>query len=94
MRQYYVYILTNKKEGVLYVGVTNNLKRRIFEHKTAVIKGFTYKYSLHKLVYFCCFCDVREAIKYEKKLKRWKRQWKIDLVNKDNKNWDDLDEQL
>lgn len=87
---FYVYILSNKKHGTLYIGMTNNLERRIFEHKHKLIKGFTEKYGLNILVYFEHFQYVNDAIKREKQLKNWKRQWKIDLIKKDNENWNDL----
>ncbi|MDO5969041.1 GIY-YIG nuclease family protein [Flavivirga aquimarina] len=88
--QYYVYILSNKKNGTLYIGVTNDLERRIFEHKRKMISGFTSKYDLNKLMYFEQFQYVNDAIKREKQLKNWNRQWKIDLIEKTNQNWIDL----
>ncbi len=88
--QYYVYIITNKKDGVLYIGVTNDLERRMFEHKNKLVKSFSSKYNLDKLVYFEQYSSVNEAIKREKQLKKWNRQWKIDLIKKDNPNWNDL----
>ncbi|TDQ27577.1 MULTISPECIES: GIY-YIG nuclease family protein [Tenacibaculum] len=88
--QYYIYIITNKKDGVLYIGVTNNLERRIFEHKNKLIKGFSSKYNLDKLIYFEEHQFIEEAIKREKNMKKWKRAWKINLVVKENPNWDDL----
>ena len=88
--QFYVYILSNMKNGTLYIGFTNDLERRIFEHKNKLIEGFTQKYSLNKLVYFECFQYVNDAIKREKQLKNWNRQWKIDLIEKENPKWEDL----
>ncbi|RKE94757.1 GIY-YIG nuclease family protein [Ichthyenterobacterium magnum] len=88
--QFYVYILSNKKNGTLYIGMTNNLERRMFEHKNNLVDGFTKKYGLHKLIYFEQFQFVNDAIKREKQLKNWNRQWKIDLIEKNNKNWNDL----
>ncbi|MDO6675144.1 GIY-YIG nuclease family protein [Tenacibaculum sp. 1B UA] len=88
--QYYIYIITNKKDGVLYIGVTNNLERRIFEHKNKLVKGFSSKYNLDKLIYFEEHQFIKEAIKREKNMKKWKRAWKINLVIKENPNWDDL----
>ena len=88
--QYYVYLLSNKKEGTLYIGVTNDLKRRIFEHKKKSVEGFTKKYNLNKLMYFEQFQHINEAIKREKQLKNWKRQWKIDLIELENQEWKDL----
>ncbi|MBQ0786699.1 MAG: GIY-YIG nuclease family protein [Oceanihabitans sp.] len=88
--QYYKYILSNMKNGTLYIGMTNDLERRIFEHKNKLFKGFTKKYGLHILVYFEQFQYVNDAIKREKQLKNWNRQWKIDLIEKENRNWEDL----
>ena len=85
-----MYILSNKKNGTLYIGMTNDLERRMFEHKNKLIEGFTKKYGLDKLIYFEQFQYVNDAIKREKQLKNWNRQWKIDLIEKDNKEWDDL----
>ncbi|PQJ78948.1 GIY-YIG nuclease family protein [Polaribacter porphyrae] len=90
--QYYVYIITNKKDGVLYIGVSNDLKRRIFEHKNKLIKGFSERYNLDKLIYFEVFQYVSDAIKREKNLKNWKRQWKINLIVEDNADCNDLSE--
>ena len=88
--QYHVYILSNMKNGTLYIGVTNDLERRMFEHKGKIVPGFTPKYGLDELMYFKLFQYVNDAIKREKQLKNWNRQWKIDLIEKDNKNWNDL----
>jgi len=90
VHQYYVYILTNKHNGTLYIGMTNSLERRILEHKEGTIKGFTKKYGLKTLVYFERHQNVNDAINREKRLKKWKRQWKIDLIEKDNPHWSDL----
>jgi putative endonuclease len=86
----YVYILASKKRGTLYIGVTANLEKRIYEHKNKIIKGFTSKYDVDKLVYYDVFEDVSEAILREKRLKEWKREWKINLIEKENKDWEDL----
>jgi len=88
--QYFVYLLASKVRGTLYIGVTNDLQRRVYEHKKAILKGFTKKYGVNRLVYFETFQDVNEAIKREKNLKKWKRAWKIKLIENDNSNWDDL----
>jgi len=88
--QYYIYIITNKKEGVLYIGVTNNLERRIFEHKNKLVKVFSSKYNLDKLIYFEEYQFIEEAIKREKNMKKWKRAWKINLAIKETPNWEDL----
>ncbi len=90
--QYFVYILASKKNGVLYIGVTNDLKRRLMEHKSKIVRGFTSRYNVDKLVYFEQFTNINEAIKREKRLKKWNRQWKIELIEKDNPDWRDLGE--
>lgn len=87
---YYVYILASKKHGTLYIGVINNLPRRIWEHKQGIGSEFTKKYSVHHLVHIEIFDDVKLAIQREKTLKEWKRDWKIALIEKDNPDWDDL----
>lgn len=92
IHQYYVYIITNKKDGVLYIGVTNNLERRMFEHKNKLVKGFSSKYNLRKLVYFERYQYVNDAIKREKNMKKWKRDWKINRIIEDNPQWKDLSE--
>ncbi len=90
IHQYYVYVITNKKDGVLYVGMTNDLERRMFEHKNKLVNGFSKKYNLTKLVYFEIYPQVKDAILREKRLKKWKRYWKINLILKENPNWNDL----
>ncbi len=89
-RHYYVYIMTNKKNTVLYTGVTNNLRRRVYEHKEKLIKGFTKKYNITKLVYCEVFDRIGDAITREKQIKGGSRQKKIDLINSMNKDWRDL----
>ena len=89
-RHNYVYILASRIGGTLYVGVTNNLVRRIFEHKSKLLESFTEKYDVVKLVYFEQFDDPENAIKREKRLKKWPRAWKISLIEKDNPDWNDL----
>ncbi len=89
-RHYYVYIMTNKKNTVLYTGVTNNLRRRVYEHKEKLIKGFTKKYNITKLVYCEVFDRIGDAIIREKQIKGGSRQKKIDLINSINKDWQDL----
>ncbi len=91
---YYVYILANKKGGTLYVGVTNDLKKRVFQHKEKLTDGFTKEYDINKLVHFESTPDIYSAISYEKKLKKWLRQRKIDLIQKENVEWRDLYEEL
>ena len=90
-RSYCVYILASRLGGTLfYIGVTNDLVRRVFEHKSKVAEGFTQKYDVVKLVYFEQFDDPENAIKREKRLKKWKRAWKIRLIEEQNPNWEDL----
>jgi len=93
-RQYFVHILTNKTNRVLYIGVTSNLECRIYEHKNKLVEGFSKKYNLQKLVYYEVTNDVNSAIKREKQLKNWHRQWKINLVNQFNPEWRDLSEEF
>lgn len=89
-----VYITTNWNHEVLYVGVTNNLKRRIFEHRTKLVPGFTKKYSVSKLVYYEHFSKIDDAIKREKNMKRWKREWKTELISEMNPDWRDLYDEI
>ncbi len=86
--------MASKKNGTLYVGMTNDLSRRVYEHRNNMIVGFTSKYNVHNLVYYEMFEDVRYAIQKEKQLKTWHRQWKINLIEKDNPDWNDLYEQF
>jgi putative endonuclease len=89
-----VYILASKRNGTLYIGVTNNLLRRIHEHKFGLVDGFTKKYQIKILVYFESTEDILEAIRREKQLKKWKRQWKLELIEDYNPDWLDLYETL
>ncbi|RXT43718.1 GIY-YIG nuclease [Bradyrhizobium betae] len=89
-RCYYVYILASRIGGTVYVGVTNDLIRRVAEHKLKLIESFTKDYDVVRLVYFEQFDDPENAIKREKRLKKWKRDWKIALIEKDNPDWNDL----
>jgi putative endonuclease len=89
-RQYYVYIVTNRTRGTLYVGVTSDLVRRIAQHKGKMLPGFTATHGLDKLVYYEVFGDVTEAIRREKRLKRWNRAWKIEAIEGKNPYWKDL----
>ena len=89
-KTYYVYITASKRNGTLYIGVTSNLKKRIYEHKESLIDGFTRKYNVDKLVYFETTNDVNSAIQKEKQMKKWKREWKINLIEKENPCWIDL----
>lgn len=92
MKSYWVYILSNKKLGTLYIGVTNDLHRRLYEHKNKLIEGFSKRYDLTKLVYFEETSDINSAIAREKQLKKWNRDWKINLVELNNPDWLDLSE--
>ena len=92
-KEYYVYILASKKHGVLYIGVTNNLKRRVFEHKENRNKGFSWRYNVKRLVYYETYSSIRDAIVREKRLKKWNRTWKVELIEKENPDWEDLSRQ-
>ena len=93
-KEYYVYILASNQNGTLYVGVTSNLIKRVWQHKNDLADGFTKKYQIHNLVYYEQTNLVEEAIKREKRLKDWKRNWKIELIEKSNPQWIDLYESL
>lgn len=93
-KTYFIYILTNMRNGTLYIGVTNNLARRMYEHKMHLIKGFSDRYNLDRLVYFEETNDILSAISREKQLKKWNRAWKIELIEKANPNWNDLYQEL
>ena len=94
MKTYFVYILASGRNGTIYVGMTNNLIKRVYEHKNNLADGFTKKYDVHNLVYYELFNDVNEAIKREKRVKKWKRQWKLRLIDKMNPDWKDLYDEL
>jgi putative endonuclease len=87
---YWVYILASRRNGTLYVGVTNNLERRIHEHREGRLAGFTKTYGVTRLVYYQGFGEVGQSILYEKRLKRWRRDWKIRLIEEDNPMWADF----
>ena len=87
---YYVYILASDRNGTLYVGVTNDLLRRVYEHKEGVAEGFTKRHGVKRLVYFEVHDSVEAAIHREKALKHWPREWKLNLVERDNPDWHDL----
>ncbi len=93
-KTYYVYILASKRNGALYIGVTNDLERRLYEHKNNLIDGFTKRYRVHHLVYYESVNDVNAALKREKQLKRWSGKWKMELIEKVNPEWRDLTEEL
>ncbi|MEE9609703.1 MAG: GIY-YIG nuclease family protein [Desulfatiglandales bacterium] len=93
-RQYYVYIMTNKRNTVLYTGITNDLKRRVYQHKKRLIDGFTKKYNIKKLIYYEVFEDPQNAILREKQIKAGARQKKVDLIERINKEWRDLYDEI
>lgn len=93
-KAFFVYIVTNKPKGVLYIGVTSNLPHRIHQHRTGAVSGFTKKYNLHRLVYVGPHETAETAIHREKALKRWKRSWKIELIESLNPDWADLFDRL
>ena len=93
-RQYYVYLLANRKHGTLYCGVTNDLVRRVHEHREGLVEGFTLKHGLNRLVWFETHSNIESAIAREKIIKRWRRSWKFDLIEADNPIWIDLFEGL
>ncbi len=89
-KTYYVYILASKRNGTLYIGVTSDLKKRVYEHKMRLVKGFTKKYKIHTLVYYESTSDILSAIQREKQIKKWERKWKIRLIEENNLQWKDL----
>ena len=92
--KYFVYLLASKRNGTLYIGVTNNLERRILEHKNDLIPGFSEKYQIHMLVYYEETNDIQSALIKEKQLKKWNRKWKLALIEKSNPFWNDLAKEL
>jgi putative endonuclease len=92
--RYFVYILASKRNGTLYIGVTGNLAGRTHEHKQDLREGFTKKYGIHMLVWFEEFAYIRDAILREKRIKKWRRAWKIELIEKMNPDWTDLFQQV
>ena len=90
MQESFIYIMASKRNGTLYIGVTSNLEKRVFEHKNKIIPGFTEKYEVGILVYYETFSNIEIAILREKRLKEWKRKWKIELIEKSNPKWIDL----
>ena len=91
---YYVYILASRRDGAIYVGITNDLVRRMYEHRIKAVPGFTAKYNITRLVWFEIYDDPISAITREKEFKKWKRAWKIALIKKDNPSWNDLYESI
>ena len=94
LNSYYVYILASAKNGTLYIGVTNDLVRRIWEHREGLVEGFTKRYGVKMLVHFEEFGDIALAIRRETRLKKWKRRWKMELIEKTNPTWRDLYEMV
>ena len=90
MKQPTVYILASKRNGTLYIGVTSDLVKRVWQHKNDTVEGFTKKYGVHTLVYYEMHATMTEAIRREKQLKKWNRAWKIELIEKENRQWPDL----
>jgi len=90
MREYYLYILASRRNGTLYIGVTNDLSRREYEHREGTAEGFTRRYGVKLLVYCETFSDIREAIARQKALKKWRRAWKLELIESSNPQWQDL----
>jgi len=90
MNNYYVYILASKRHGTLYIGVTNDLVRRVYEHKNDLVEGFTKKYGIHLLVYYEQYNNAESAIQRERQMKKWNRQWKIRRIERQNPDWRDL----
>ena len=89
-RQYYVYILASQPNGTLYIGVTNNITRRVWQHRQGLVEGFTKSYNVHRLVYCETFARPIDAIQREKRLKKWNRAWKVQLIEAANPGWKDL----
>ncbi len=90
----WIYIITNRRNGILYVGVTSDLPKRIYQHREGIVEGFTKRYGLKMLVYYEQFDDIREAIRREKAIKHWPRAWKVRLIHGSNPDWSDLYETL
>jgi putative endonuclease len=91
---YYVYILASRKDGAIYIGITNDLVRRTYEHRTKAVRGFTSKYNITRLVWFEIYDDPISAISREKELKKWRRSWKVFLIERENPDWKDLYESI
>ena len=91
---YYVYLLASRKDGSIYLGVTNDIVRRIYEHRTKAVRSFASKYNITRLVWFEIYDDPISAISREKELKKWKRTWKVELIEAENPQWNDLYESI
>jgi putative endonuclease len=94
MKTCYIYLMASKKNGTLYLSVTNDLVHRVWQHKDNVHEGFTKRYGVHRLVWYKATTDIETAIRREKQMKKWRRQWKINLIEKDNPEWKDLYEEF
>ncbi len=94
MKQFYVYILSNKRNGTLYVGVTSDLLKRVYEHKSDLVDGFSKKYGIHNLVWYEQHKTAESAISREKQIKKWNRKWKLELIDRNNPFWEDLYQEL
>lgn len=94
MKKFYVYILCNKQNGTLYTGITSDLIKRVYEHKNDLVDGFTQKYNVHRLVWYEAHETAETAILREKQIKKWKRKWKLELIEKYNPEWNDLYENI
>ncbi|MBI4654123.1 MAG: GIY-YIG nuclease family protein [Nitrospirae bacterium] len=94
MKKFYVYILCSKRNGTLYIGVTSDIVKRVYEHKNNLVGGFTKKYNIHRLVWYEIHKSSESAITMEKQIKKWKRAWKLELIEKDNPQWNDLYEDI
>jgi putative endonuclease len=94
MKNFYVYILSNKRNGTLYTGVTSDLIKRVYEHKNKLVNGFTKKYNIRSLVWYEIHETADTAINREKQIKKWNRKWKLELIERDNPEWNDLYENL
>ncbi len=90
MKSYFIYIIASKKNGTIYIGVTNDLIKRVYQHKNDLVEGFSKKYKTHNLVYYEVCSEINSAIKREKTIKAWKRKWKVDLIESKNNGWRDL----
>ena len=94
MAEYYIYILASRPGGAIYVGVTNDLIRRVYDHKSGTVDGFTKRYDVNKLVYYEQYVDIRDALQREKNMKHWPRAWKTRLIAQQNSSWRDLYEEI
>ena len=94
MKQFYVYILCSKRNGTLYIGVTSDLVKRVYEHKFNLVEGFSKKYNVHCLVWYETHDSAESAITREKQIKKWKRMWKLKVIEQNNPDWNDLYETI